>query len=105
VRTVIGILWIMGALCQAASAASAPSCFKATFLEFTPLSSSATVQVAGPKKELWHVLGGSEQVAVFNWRPLDVVTICPTGVDGIATITDASDTPDTPVHARKVPAK
>jgi hypothetical protein len=105
VRTVIGILWIMGALSQAASAASSSSCYKATFLEFTPISSNATVQAAGAKKEIWHVLGGSEQVTVFNWRPLDGVTICPTGTDGIATITDASDAPDAPAHARKVPTK
>jgi hypothetical protein len=105
VRTVIGILGIMVGLMQAASAASPVACYKATFLEFTPISSNATVQVASGKKEMWHVLGGGEQVTVFDWRPLDVVTVCATGVDGIFTIADASDAPDSAAHARKVPAK
>jgi hypothetical protein len=105
VRTVIGIVGIMVGLMQAASAASAASCYKATFLEFTPISSNATLQVGSGRKEIWHVLGGGEQVMVFNWRPLDVVAVCATGVDGIFTIADASDSSDSTAHARKVPVK
>jgi hypothetical protein len=105
VRVVIGILGIMVGLVQAASAASATACYKATFLEFNSMSSNATIKLSNGKKETWHILGGGEQVAVFNWKPLDVVTVCASGVDGISTVEDPADTTDSAAHAREVPTK
>jgi hypothetical protein len=105
VRTLIAVIGLVLCVAQGAIAATATSCYKATMLEFNPLSSNATLQLSGGKKEMWHVLGGSEQVSVFAWRPLDVVSVCTTGVDNIFTLADVSDTTDPPAHARKVPAK
>lgn len=104
-RTFIAVLGLVLCVMQGAIAASAATCYKATMLEFSSLSSNATLQLPGGKKEVWHVLGGSEQMSVFAWRPLDVVNVCTTGVDNIFTLADVSDTTDPPAHARKVSPK